>query len=352
MVQNPASHCRDLTGRTMPADAMLPHPVHLSPVLASCCLRGLHRGTAATGRPASSQRRLEGFQMMGRPIGSGPRLGGVGMLWRGRWLWGPFGASRMPVRPWMLASPFDALGERLLWAASFAGAPGCPPQRTHALPLPPLPIGQERQIARVLADRTHETHGFLQALAVLPSPGQLPQKAGRSSQQDARPALRRIWSPRLVDACRQLIPCKHLQEKRLGHSQQPQSFLKPLRRSGQRERRGFLTPYRRVAAWRPPPSGSAARTGPTRAMGVFNWARGGGRVAAKVRAQGAPWDRGRGAPHGLGEVRWASTFFPCQEGHRMWGHVIILSSRRQGYGSAEEPDATPPRRPTKLLVSV
>src|SRR5215831_2111524 len=83
MVQNPSSHCRDLTGRKMHADEIMHNPVHISDLLESSCLLGIHIGTSAIGRTASSQRRMEGFQMIGMHIGSGHRLGGVGMLWIG-----------------------------------------------------------------------------------------------------------------------------------------------------------------------------------------------------------------------------------------------------------------------------
>ena len=43
-------------------------------------------------------------------IGSGNRLGGVGMLWIGRLIFGPFGASLMPLRPFILEAHFDAFG--------------------------------------------------------------------------------------------------------------------------------------------------------------------------------------------------------------------------------------------------
>jgi hypothetical protein len=113
-------------------------------------------------------------------------------------------------------------------------AQGFTTQLKQEIPLPPLPIGQERQIARVLDDLTPETHGFLNELAVFPSTLHLPQKAGRSIHQDDRPSLRLLWSPMLVDACLQLITFKHLKEKLMGHSKQQQSLFQPLSRSCQR----------------------------------------------------------------------------------------------------------------------
>jgi hypothetical protein len=226
MGQHPSSHCRALTGRKMHADAMMPHPVPSSPFLESSCLRGRHLGTSARGRTASSPRRMAGCQLLGMPLGSGHRLGGGARLGRGRVICWPFGASRMPWRPLLLASPFDALGERLLGASSFAVAQGFPPPLQQALPIPPLPSGQERPSARLLEDLTQETHSFLKERAGFPSPVPLPQQAGRSLHQDARPSLRRIWSPMLVDACLQLITCNPLKEKLMGQSTQPQRFLR------------------------------------------------------------------------------------------------------------------------------
>src|SRR5262249_3734923 len=110
----------------------------------------------------------------------------------------------------ILASHFDAFGERLLWASSCAVAQGFTTQLKQEIPIPPLPIGQERQIARLLDDLTQETHGFFKELAVFPSTVHLPQKAGRSIHQDDRPSLRLIWSHLLVDACIQLIIFNHL----------------------------------------------------------------------------------------------------------------------------------------------
>jgi hypothetical protein len=102
---------------------------------------------------------MEGFQMIGRNIGSGNRLGGVGMLWIGRLIFWPFGASLMPLCSFVLESYFDTFGQRLLWASSFAGAQGLTTQLEQEIPLPPLPIGQERQITRLLDDLAQETYG-------------------------------------------------------------------------------------------------------------------------------------------------------------------------------------------------
>jgi hypothetical protein len=110
MVQNPSSHCRNSMGRKVHTDEIRHHPVPISPFLESSCLLGLHIGTSAIGRTASSQRRMEGFQMMGMHIGSGHRLGGVGMLWRGRLLPWSFTTALMPLRPFLLEPHFYAFG--------------------------------------------------------------------------------------------------------------------------------------------------------------------------------------------------------------------------------------------------
>jgi len=68
MVQNPSSHCRNLTGRKVHTDEIMYNPVHISPFLESSCCLGIPIGTSAIGRTASSQRRMEGFQMMGMHI--------------------------------------------------------------------------------------------------------------------------------------------------------------------------------------------------------------------------------------------------------------------------------------------
>src|SRR5215510_8917809 len=42
MVQNPSSHCWDLTGRKVHTDEIMYNPVHLSPFLEASCLLGIH----------------------------------------------------------------------------------------------------------------------------------------------------------------------------------------------------------------------------------------------------------------------------------------------------------------------
>jgi len=97
MVQNPSSHCRDLTGRKVHADEIMHNPVHISPFLEASCLLGIHIGAPAIGGTTSSERRMEGFKMIGMKVLSGHRLCGVGMLWIRCLVLRPFGPSLMPL---------------------------------------------------------------------------------------------------------------------------------------------------------------------------------------------------------------------------------------------------------------
>ena len=87
---------------------------------------------------------------------------GVGMRWIRRLICRPFVASLMLLCSFVLAPHFDAFGQRLLWASSFAGAQGLTTQLKQEIPIPPLPIGQERHIARLLDALAQETHGVFQ----------------------------------------------------------------------------------------------------------------------------------------------------------------------------------------------
>ena len=127
--------------------------------------------------------------MIGMDIFGSNRLSRVGMLWIRRLIFRPFGTSPTPLGPFVLEPHFDAFGQRLLWASSFAGAQGLTTQLKQETPIPPLPIGQECQIARLLDDLTQETHGFFKHLAVFPSTVHVPQKTGRPIHQHHRPSL-------------------------------------------------------------------------------------------------------------------------------------------------------------------
>ena len=149
----------------------------------------IHIGAPAIGRTPASQRRMEGFQMIGMHLLGSHRLGSVGMLWIGRLILRPFGTSLMPLCPFGLQPYFDAFGQRLLWASSFASAQGLATQLKQETPIPPLAIGQQRQIACVFDDLAQETHGFFEHLAVFPSTMHVPKKTGRPIHQHHRPSL-------------------------------------------------------------------------------------------------------------------------------------------------------------------
>src|SRR5262249_25285566 len=95
---------------------------------------------------------MEGLQMVGMNLFASSRLGSVGMLWIRRLILRPFGTSSMPLCPFVLQPLFDTFGQRLLWASSFAGAQGLTTQLKQETPIPPLSIGQQRQIACLLDD--------------------------------------------------------------------------------------------------------------------------------------------------------------------------------------------------------
>src|SRR6516165_11031768 len=122
---------------------------------------------------------MEGFQMIGMHSCGGYMLGGVGMLWRGGLILGPFVTALRPLRPFILESDFDAFGQGLLRTSSLARSEGFATQLKHATSIAPLAIGQQRQIACVLDDLAQETHGLLKQLAVFPSTVHVPQQTGR-----------------------------------------------------------------------------------------------------------------------------------------------------------------------------
>ena len=288
----------------------------------------------------ASQRGMAGVPRSGRHRWGGQRLGGVWRRWKRCLILGPFGTACLPWGPCVRAPPCDAFGHRLLRASSWAGAPGLPPQLTPEPPRPPRPVGPQRQSPRVLDDLTHEPPGFFQPLACLPCPGPGPQHTGRPLPPPHGPSWGRVRGHLLRHAGVQRLACHDRLQPRRRQGAQAEGFLQPLRRSGPRALRFLLTLYSRGAALLPPPAVRAARTCPTRARGVFNGARGVGRVADKDRAQGAQGARVRGAPPGMGEGRWASRLVPFQEGQRMGGNVLLASSRH-GEASAPEHDATP-----------
>ena len=251
----------------------------------------------------------------------------------------------------MRAPPCDACGQRLPWSSSWAGVEGVPTEGHPETPRPPLPSGPPRQSPRVRDDLTPPPQGFGPPLAVVPSPGQVPQTTGRPLPPPHGPSVGRVRGDRLRPSSLQRLAC----QEEVAHRRRPRApaagCWQPLRRSCPRSIRLVLTPYRRVAAVLPPPAVRAARPWTTRAMGVFHGARGGGRGSEPARAQGAPGARGRGAPPCLGSGRWASWLCPFPEGHRR-GNPVLLSSSRPSEAAAEEQDATRSPRPAKSPVRV
>ena len=150
---------------------------------------------------------------MGMNILSGHRLGSIGMLWVRRLIFRPFGPSLVPLGAFVLEPHFDAFGQRLLGASSFAGAQGLTTQLKSETPIPPLPIGQQRQITRLLDDLTQEPHGFFKHLAVFPSTVHVPKKTGRPIHQHHGPSLGRVWGDLLMHSGVQLIAFNDLLQK-------------------------------------------------------------------------------------------------------------------------------------------
>ena len=140
----------------------------------------------------------------------------------------------MPLRPVILEPHFDAFGQRLLGSSSFTGAQGLTTQLKQETPIPPLPIGQQRQITCLLDDLTQEPHSFFKHLAVFPSTVHVPQKTCRPIHQHHRPSLGRVRGDLLMHSGVQLIAFNDLLQKLMRQGEQEEGFFKPLRRSCQR----------------------------------------------------------------------------------------------------------------------
>jgi hypothetical protein len=165
------------------------NPVYISSFLESPQVLGIHIGASAIGSTTSPQRRMEGFQMIGMHLFGSHRLCGVGMLRIRSLIFGPFGTALMPLRPFVLEPHFDAFGQHLFGPPPLARPQGFAAQLKQETPIPPLPIGQERHIARLLDDLAQETQRVFKQLAVFASTLHVPQKAGRPIHQHNRPAL-------------------------------------------------------------------------------------------------------------------------------------------------------------------
>jgi len=122
----------------------------------------------------------------------------------------------MPLCALVLEPYFDAFGQRLLGSSSFASAQGLTTQLKQETPIPPLPVGQQRQITRLLDDLTPEPHGFFTHLAVFPSTGHIPQKTGCPIHPHHGPSLGRVWGDLLMHSGGQLIAFNDLLQKLVG----------------------------------------------------------------------------------------------------------------------------------------
>src|SRR5262249_44812460 len=101
-------------------------------------------------------------------------------------------------------------------------------------PIPPLAIGQQRQITCLLDDLAQETHGFLKHLAGFPSTMHIPDKTRRPIHQYHGPSLVRVWRDFLVHPRVEFISFNELLQKLMRQGKQEQSFFTPLSRSCQR----------------------------------------------------------------------------------------------------------------------
>jgi len=177
---------------------------------------------------------MEGFQMIGMNLCSGHRLCSIGMLGIRRLICRPFGPALVPLCAFVLEPYFDTLGQRLRGSSSFTGAQGLTTQLKQETPIPPLPIGQQRQITGLLDDLAQEPHGFFKHLAVFAATVHLPQKTGRPIHQHHRPSLGRVRGDLLLDSRVQLIAFNELLQKLMRQGEQEEGFFKLLRRSCQR----------------------------------------------------------------------------------------------------------------------
>jgi hypothetical protein len=199
MFQNPSSHSRDSTCRTMHPDKIMHHPVDIQAFLESPRGFCVHIGSPPVGRTPASQRGVKGFQMVRVNLLRFKRLGCLRMLWIRSLIFRPFGPALMSLRPLILQPHFDPLAQRFLWPPSLASPSGFAAQLKQETPLASLAIGQQRQIAGVLDAVTQETHRIFTQLAVCASTVHVPQKTRRPIQQYHGPSLRLVWGYFLVD---------------------------------------------------------------------------------------------------------------------------------------------------------
>src|SRR5262249_18453950 len=103
-------------------------PVAIQSFLEASCVFGIPIGLPPIGRTPASQRRMEGFQMIGMNLCGGDRLYSVGMLWIRGLILGAFATALMP----------------LSWLQVF--------QRGNATRLP-HGVGQERETTRLQSEK-------------------------------------------------------------------------------------------------------------------------------------------------------------------------------------------------------
>jgi hypothetical protein len=101
---------------------------------------------------------MEGFQMIGMNVFGSYKLLGVGMLWIGRLIFWSFGASLMPLRPFILQPHFDAFAQGLLRSTSLAIPEHFATEFKQKTPIAPFTIRQQRQITCLLDDLAQEMH--------------------------------------------------------------------------------------------------------------------------------------------------------------------------------------------------
>jgi hypothetical protein len=158
----------------------------------------------------------------------------VGMLWIGRLIFGPFGPTLVPLGSFVLEPHFDAFGQRLLGASSFAVAQGLPTELKQDTAISSLAIRQQGEIAGLRDDLAQESYSFFQQLAVFPSTVHVPNKTCRPIHEDNGPSLRLVRRDLLMDSRVEFISFNELLQKLMRQGKQEQSFFTPLSRSCQR----------------------------------------------------------------------------------------------------------------------
>ena len=82
----------------------------------------------------------------------GYKLRGVGMLWIGSLIFGPFGTALMPLRPFILEPYFDAFAQGLLRSSSLASPEHVATDLKQQTSIASFTISQQGQITCLLDD--------------------------------------------------------------------------------------------------------------------------------------------------------------------------------------------------------